>query len=253
MPNNQKTAFQKEFSMSNGLRRSMMRVSSILSVFAILIAGAGCKTASKKAAVSPSKQVQRDFYTCRGFDHGLPVDVTSEFDVREDGLVYVVADLEKEQKGNRLDFELTSPGNVVTYMERVILKEDRPYGFYFDTKKMYERGGGGPWKALFWADGEPVGRLYFNLFGEAEEQAAQAGAAGSSIFDSILGPDAIPEDLPEEVSEEVSEATLEADVTAPSDQAVEEGILLTPGETWEAPVEQEGTVPEQLEEKVEQE
>jgi len=227
----------------------MIWVSSILSVLAIAVAGVGCRTASKKADVLPSKQVQRDFYTCRGFDHGLPVDVTSEFDVRQDGLVYVVADLEKEQKGNRLDFELTSPGNVVTYMERVILKEDRPYGFYFDTKKMYERAGGGPWKALFWADGQPVGRLYFNLYGEAEEQAAQAGAASSSIFDAILGPDAIPEDFPEEVSE----VTPEADLTAPSDQVVEEGILLTPGETWEESMEQEEPVQEQPEEQVEQE
>ncbi len=235
--------------MSKGLRRSMIWVSSILSVLAIAVAGVGCRTASKKADVLPSKQVQRDFYTCRGFDHGLPVDVTSEFDVRQDGLVYVVADLEKEQKGNRLDFELTSPGNVVTYMERVILKEDRPYGFYFDTKKMYERAGGGPWKALFWADGQPVGRLYFNLYGEAEEQAAQAGAASSSIFDAILGPDAIPEDFPEEVSE----VTPEADLTAPSDQVVEEGILLTPGETWEESMEQEEPVQEQPEEQVEQE
>lgn len=239
--------------MSKGFLKSMIQVSSILTVLVLVVAGLGCRMASKKAVVLPSKQVQRDFYTCRGFEHGLPVDVTSEFDVRQDGLVYIVADLEKEQKGSRLDFELTSPGNVVTYMERVILKENRPYGFYFDTKKMYERAGGGPWKALFWADGQPVGRVYFNLFGEAEEQAAVTKSSGSSIFDTLLGPDAIPEDLPEEVSEEVSEATPEADVTAPSDPAVEEGILLTPGETWEAPVEQEEPVQDQPEEQVEQE
>jgi hypothetical protein len=94
-----------------------------------------------------------------------------------------------------------------------------------------------------------VGRLYFNLYGEAEEQAVQAGAGSSSIFDAILGPDAIPEDLPEEVSE----ATPEAALTAPNDLAVEEGILLTPGETWEEPVEQEEPVRDQPEEEVEQE
>jgi hypothetical protein len=235
--------------MAMDFQKSIVRTIGVLSVLAIMIASLGCKTSSKRAEVLPSKQVQRDFYTCRGFDHGLPVDVTSEFDIRQDGLVYVVADLEKEQKGNRLDFELTSPGNVVTYMERVILKEDRPYGFYFDTKKMYERAGGGPWKALFWADGQPVGRLYFNLYGEAEEQAVQAGAGSSSIFDAILW------------SRCNSRGSLRRGVrgysggalTAPNDLAVEEGILLTPERTWKNPWSRRNRFEISPEEEVEQE
>ena len=113
-------------------------------------------------------------------------------------------------------------------LSRLSINQDRPYGFYFDTQKLYNRGGPGTWKVLFWAAGEPVGRLLFNL--EGDEAIAQgledsmASTTGDSIFETLLGEQARPLDIPEA-------ATEEAPITIPP-----EGITLTPGETPEGKV-----------------
>ncbi len=193
----------------------------LLSFVAVTLA-VGCGTG--KAHIRPAKQVQRDFYTCKGFKSGLPVGATSEFSLT-DGLVYVVADLEKEQVGNRLDFEVASPMGKIAYFESVKYEQDRPYGIYFDLQKLAERGGPGRWKVLFWADGQPVGRLFFNLEGPrgVDEAWERAGASSGTIFDRLFGEEARPMEAPAITGEAVKEE-------APALIETPEGVSFTPGE-----------------------
>jgi len=164
----------------------------------------GCRT--QRPYIRPSKQVQRDFYTCQDFDSsGMPVGVTSEFSLEKDNLIYIVADLEPGQVGNRLDFEVSSPLGKISFVETVEDMQDRPYGFYFDTNKLYDRGKGGKWKVLFWANGEPMGRLYFNLIGPDMYDEEAAGASQSSIFEDLFGEAARPQvpSAPEDATQEM--------------------------------------------------
>jgi hypothetical protein len=180
----------------------------------------GCQKESKKVKIHQSKQVQRDFYTCKGFDaSGIPVSVTSEFHV-DDNLIYVIANLEKEQLGNRLNFEISSPDSYITFTENVEYVENRPYGFFFDTHKLYERGGGGKWRVLFWADGEPMGRVFFNLSGPDDEYRRSLRDSSGNVFESIFGQSAAPQ-YPQE--ERVADVTAEV-----TDEPVEEEFLITP-------------------------
>jgi len=190
---------------------------TLLLFAAVAIVAAGCTT--KKAYVRPAKQVERNFFTCKGFDRGLPVDATSEFSVT-DGLIYVVADLEKEQVGNRLDFEMTSPLGKIAYFETMEYRQDRPHGVYFDVQKLLQLGGEGRWKVLFWADGQPVGRLTFDLGEVREETKFGRRAAGTGdIFERLFGEEARPADIPGATAEESVPAMIETP----------EGISLTPG------------------------
>jgi len=189
---------------------------------AAVILATGCGTG--KAHIQAAKQVQRDFYTCKGFQGGRPVAATSEFSV-SDGLVYVVADLEKEQVGSRLDFEITAPTGKIAYFESVKYAQNRPYGIYFDTRKLLERGGPGRWKALFWADGQPMGRLFFNLEGPPEmaREWGRPPATSDNLFERMFGEEARPADIPAAVTEEPSEAVMPLMETP-------EGMILSPGE-----------------------
>jgi hypothetical protein len=167
----------------------------------VLVLLSGCGTTSG-VQVRPAKQVQRDFYTCKGFEHGQPVGVTDEFSLYSaggtqpiDGLVYVVADIEKDQMGSRLDFEVTAPDNKITYMESVNYEQNVPYAIYFDTERLYLRGGAGQWKVIFWADGQPMGRLFFTLVGpdgSLGEEDEQEQAAPLDMFDQMYGPEGLP-------------------------------------------------------------
>lgn len=189
---------------------------------AAVIFAAGCGTG--KAHIQAAKQVQRDFYTCKGFQGGRPVAATSEFSV-SDGLVYVVAELEKEQVGSRLDFEITAPTGKIAYYESVKYAQKRPYGIYFDTRKLLERGGPGRWKALFWADGQPMGRLFFNVEGPPEmaKEWGRTPVASPNLFDRMFGEEARPAGIPAAVTEEPSEEAIPLTETP-------EGMSLAPGE-----------------------
>jgi len=196
--------------------------------------GAGC--GAKKAYIRSAKQVERDFYTCKGFKGGHPVDATSEFSVN-DGLVYVVADLEKEQVGSRLDFEVEAPTGKIAYFESVKYNQDRPYGIYFDAQKLVERGGSGDWKVLFWADVQPMGYLTFNLEGPpGAERVGGESAQTGNIFDRLLGEEGRPLEMPSSAPEEASPV-----VETP------EGVVFTPGEIPEATAEMEPAMEEMSE------
>lgn len=194
----------------------------LVSTVAAVILATGCGTG--KAHIQAAKQAERDFYTCKGFKGGRPLAATSEFSV-SDGLVYVVADLEKEQVGSRLDFEITAPTGKIAYYESVKYAQNRPYGIYFDTRKLLERGGPGRWKVLFWADGQPMGRLFFNLEGPPEmaKEWGRFPVASPNLFDRMFGEEARPADIRSATTEELSEE-------APPVTETPEGMTLTPGE-----------------------
>lgn len=193
------------------------RIKTLWILIGLLVVAGGCMTS--RPLIKASKQVERDFYACKGFNKGVPVDATSEFLVEEPGLIYIVADLEKEMVDCTLDFEVTAPTGRITYAESVRCEQDRPYGYYFDKYKLYERGGSGQWKVLFWADGRPVGRLFFNLIGP-EGEGEMAATGDKSIFETLFGEDAQPIWTPGELPES---ATAEEEIIlVPTGDAVEE-------------------------------
>ena len=60
---------------------------------------------------------------------------------------------------------------------------------------LYLRGGAGQWKVIFWADGQPMGRLFFTLMGpdgSLGEEDEQEPDAPLDMFDQMYGPEGLP-------------------------------------------------------------